>query len=393
MINITDKTKCTGCSACKNICPKNAINFECDFAGYKYPKIDVSKCVDCSLCEKVCPIINPIKVKQNYNDPIIKAAWNLNESIRVNSTSGGVFSALADRFIEDGGYVVGAIYTDNFDIQHTIISSKEKEGIKVLRQSKYAQSELGDIFKQIKDILNNNEKIMFCGSPCQAAGLRSYLRKDYDNLFLVDFICRGIISQKIYKNYLESVERHSNSAITKVHFKNKDFGWNRFSTKLSLENGDAYHKDRYTDEYMLGYLKYNLYLRPCCHECQFKTLPRVSDISLGDFWGIGSSDKSLDNDKGTSVVIINSDKGKALFYGANESLYSCDSTLEQVTKGNACLFNIAPKGKYSDYFYKHFEKKDFIDLIKKIEKKAVWDRKDLSLKDRAYLIKERIKGN
>ncbi len=388
MINITDKTKCTGCSACKNICFQNAIKFEDDFAGYRYPKVDISNCIDCCLCEKICPIINPVKVDKNYKKPIVKAAWNLDEEVRINSTSGGVFSALADRFINAGGYVVGAIYTDDFRIEHTISSSKEK--IKQLRQSKYAQSELGDIFSQIKSILNNGDNLMFCGSPCQVAGLKSYLRKDYDNLFLVDFICRGIISQKIYKNYLESVERHSKSTITKVHFKNKDFGWNKFSTKLSLKNGDSYHKDRYTDEYMVGYLKHNLYLRPCCHDCRFKTLPRVSDISLGDFWGIGNYNKMLDNDKGTSAVIINSEKGERLFNTAKEKLYYSDSTIEQVAKGNACLFNIAPRGKYSNYFYKHFLKMDFIELIHKIEEKALWDRKDLSLKDRLYLLKKKI---
>lgn len=391
MINITDKAKCTGCSACINICPKNAITFESDFAGYVYPKVNSANCVDCSLCEKVCPILNLVDVEKNYEEPKVKAAWNLDESIRINSTSGGVFSALADKFIDDGGFVVGATYTDTLEIKHTIICSKSE--IKSLRQSKYAQSDLGDIFKQIKDILNADKKLMFCGSPCQVAGLKNYLGKDYDNLLLVDFICRGIISQKIYRNYLESVERHTNSSITKVHFKNKDFGWNRFSTKLSLENGDFYHKDRYTDEYMIGYLKYNLYLRPCCHDCRFKTLPRISDISLGDFWGIGNSDKKLDNDMGTSVVLINSGKGEKAFSMLDEMLFSTDSTIEQVTKGNACLLNIAPRGEYSDYFYKNFEKFDFIELINKIEKKALWDRKDLSLKDRLYLIKERIKGN
>lgn len=386
MINITDKTKCTGCSACVNVCPKSAINFCDDRAGYRYPVVDETKCVNCSLCEKVCPIINPVYVSDNFNEPVVKAAWNLDKEIRINSTSGGVFSAIADRFIENGGFVVGAEYTEDLGIRHIVISDKDK--IRQIRQSKYAQSDLGDIFKAIKNLLNTGEKVLFCGSPCQVAGLKNYLIKDYQNLFLVDFICRGIISQKIYKKYLESVERHTKSKITKVHFKNKDFGWNRFSTKLSLSNGDEYHKDRYHDEYMVGYLKYNLYLRPCCHDCQFKTLPRIADLSLGDFWGIANSDKTLDNDQGTSVVLINSEKGLRYFDGLSEMLFSTDSTIEQVVKGNSCLLNIAPKGEYSEYFYKHFEKKDFIELIHSIENKDYFNR--LNFKEKiSYLIKRK----
>ncbi len=386
MINITDKTKCTGCSACGNVCPKSAIVFRDDRAGYRYPVVDKDKCVGCSLCEKVCPIITPVDIEDNYKEPVVKAAWNLDEEIRINSTSGGVFSAIADRFIDNGGFVIGAEYTEDFGIRHIVISDKDK--IKQIRQSKYAQSELGDIFKTIKKLLDAGDKVLFCGSPCQVAGLKNYLKKDYQNLLLVDFICRGIISQKIYKKYLESVERHCKSKITKVHFKNKDFGWNRFSTKLSLANGEEYHKDRYHDEYMVGYLKYNLYLRPCCHNCQFKSLPRIADISLGDFWGIADSDKTLDNDYGTSVVIINSEKGLSYFAGLSDMLFSTDSTIEQVVKGNSCLLNIAHKGEYSDYFYKHFEKKDFIDLIHLIEKKDYFSK--LNYKEKiAYLVKRK----
>ncbi len=386
MINITDKAKCTGCSACFNICPKAAIEFREDKAGFRYPVVNMDKCVDCSVCERVCPIINPVNMDDNEKEPIVKAAWNLDEEIRVNSTSGGVFSAIADRFIENGGYVIGAEYTEDFGIRHIVISDKDK--IKQIRQSKYAQSDLADSFKTINSLLKSGERVLFCGSPCQVAGLKKYLNKTYDNLLLVDFICRGIISQKVYRKYLDSVEKHSHSKITNVHFKNKDFGWNRFSTKLSLANGEEYHKDRYHDEYMVGYLKYNLYLRPCCHECQFKSLPRIADISLGDFWGIAESDKALDNDQGTSVVIINSEKGKNYFDELSDLLFSTDGTIEQVVKGNSCLLSIAPKGEYSDYFYQHFDKTDFIDLIHKIENKDYFNR--LNYKEKiAYLIKRK----
>lgn len=386
MINIADKAKCTGCSACVNVCAKNAIKFKNDYQGYHYPVVDKKLCVDCSLCDKVCPLINP-QDNRNYVDPLVYASWNKDKEVRIESTSGGVFSALAVKFLSEGGVVVGAQYTDDFSIEHTII--EDVSALQKIRQSKYAQSELGLIFRKIKQLLISNQKVMFCGCPCQVAGLKSYLKKEYDNLFLVDFICRGIISQKVYKKYLVSVEKHTNSRITKVHFKNKDFGWNRFSTKLHLDNNDTYHKDRYNDEYMVGYLKHNLYLRPCCHECKFKTLPRVADVTLGDFWGIANKDESLDCNLGTSVVLINSKKGEDYFSDIKDTtLESCRCELSDVVAGNSCLLNVAPKGKYREYFFKKFDKTDFIELIHKIDQKSILD--TYNLKEKTYYYIKRI---
>ena len=386
MIDIKDKTQCTACSACINICPKGAINFQKDNEGYAYPVVDKNKCVNCNLCDKICPLKNELDNK-NYEEPYVYASWNKDEEIRIESTSGGVFSALATDFLNNNGIVVGAEYTDDFTIKHTFINSLEH--LKKIRQSKYAQSELGDVFSEIKRLLMNNEKVMFCGTPCQVAGLKSYLRKEYDNLLLVDFICRGIISQKVYKKYLSSVEQHKNAKIVKVHFKNKDFGWNRFSTKLSLNSDETYHKDRYNDEYMVGYLKHNLYIRPSCHECKFKSMPRVADITLGDFWGIAKKDPSLDNDKGTSVVLVNSKKGENYFNAIKDNyLISNERKLEDVIAGNSCLFNVAPEGKYRDYFFKKFEKTDFIDLVHKIDEKAIRD--TYSLKEKLYYFKTKV---
>ncbi len=388
MINISDESKCTGCTACYNICPKEAIELVPDLEGFIYPHVRQNDCINCALCEKVCPILFPYNC--NSGLPEVYAAWNLNEDIRINSTSGGVFSAIAEQFLNAGGFVSGAEYTEDLSIKHTVIS--DKEHLSALRQSKYAQSDLVDHFKQLQNLLDKGERVLFCGSPCQVAGLKSFLKKDYINLFTVDFICRGIISQTVYKEYLKSVEKHSGAKIQKVHFKNKDYGWNRFSTKLTLKNGKKYHKDRYHDEYMVGYLKYNLYLRPCCYDCRFKSLPRVSDITLGDFWGIGEQDPLLDTDKGTSVILVNSNKGRDILSETAALLNMEKSSLERVSKGNMCLLNNVSKGEYRDYFFDHFETKDFIDLIHKIEQKAVWDRTDLTFKDRVYLIKKRIIG-
>lgn len=165
-----------------------------DFSGFKYPTVNVDKCVNCNLCEKVCPEINTVCTDNSYAEPIVKAAWNLDNDIRVKSTSGGVFSAIAEKFISNGGYIVAAEFVENFRIQHTIIS--DKKDINKLRQTKYAQSELSDLFVKIKKLLYEDNYVMFVGTPCQVAGLKKFLLKDYEKLLTIDLVCRGVISQK-----------------------------------------------------------------------------------------------------------------------------------------------------------------------------------------------------
>ncbi len=368
MIDKKIHLNCTGCSACVNSCPKDAITLKEDKEGFWYPYVDYGTCISCQKCVNRCPSLQKINPNGQKEDPTVYAAWNTDEDIRINSTSGGVFTALAQAMIQQGGVVVGAHYTTEHNIEHTLIDSAE--GILALRQSKYAQSDIGYVFREVKTYLDAEKTVLFCGTPCQTAGLKSYLAKPYKTLYCCDFICRGVISPKVYRKFLNDMGATNNSRVSVVHFKNKDFGWNRFSTKLSFDNGAIYHKDRNEDYYMRGYLRYNLYLRPSCHQCQYKTLPRVSDISLGDFWGIGNYKAELDNEKGTSVVLINSDKGQELFARAQTYLYSEQRSLEEVVAGNSCLFNAAQEGKYRQYFFDHMDKYDFKTLIEKIDKKA-----------------------
>lgn len=364
MITLKVNKNCTACSACANICPKTAITMTPNREGFLYPIVNTDYCVDCMLCETVCPILNPIEMTIS-TDPYVFAAWNLNEEIRINSTSGGVFSALASAFIEKKGYIVGAAYGSNFEIYHIIIQDETK--IELLRQSKYAQSNINEIYLQIEKLLVNGELVLFCGTPCQSAGLQKFLRKEYPNLYCCDFICRGVISQKVFQKYLDDIVIKNKSKPVKVQFKNKDFGWNLFSTKITFHNGQFYQKNRYEDPYMRGYLKHNLYLRPSCYHCMFKSFPRVSDITLGDFWGIGFYNSELDDDKGTSAVIINTEKGKALFELAKPFLRVEKRTLQEVLSGNSCLLNSPSEGQFQKYFFDNFEKIPFDILIKRID--------------------------
>lgn len=366
--------KCTGCTACYNSCTPDAITMECDEEGFLYPRIDKERCIECGICENTCPILKDHKRK--YLNPIVYAGWNKDEQVRINSTSGGVFSALAEEILERDGVVVGAYYDEDFTVKHGMI--EKIEDIPTLRQSKYTQSKLDNIFKDIKKRLDDKQLVLFCGTPCQSAGLQNYLKKSYNELFCCDFICRGVTSPKVYKKFLRDIAEKQETRVKKVQFKNKDYGWNQFSTKLIFENDTTYQKDRYEDYYMRGYLKHNLYLRPSCHECEFKKLPRVSDVSLGDFWGVGNYGKHLDNDCGTSVILVNSEKGIKLVDMISERLYLEQRELDEVLKGNVCLLNSAEEGKQRNYFFENISKYKFDELIEKIDAKE----NKMSLKER-----------
>lgn len=367
MIDTVVERRCTACSSCQNICPVSAIKLTADEEGFSYPTVDYKKCVNCRICLTHCPVLTPLE-SERTPQPDVYAAWNIDQAVRMESTSGGVFSALARAIIEQGGYIVGAEYDADFQVHHTIINTLES--VPRQRQSKYAQSDLGNTFQKVKALLEEQNLVLFCGTPCQSAGLQKYLGKSYERLFCCDFICRGVISPKVYRKFLEDMRPEKSTTLQKVHFKNKDYGWNRFSTKLIFTNGDIYQKDRDEDYYMCGYLKHNLYLRSCCHKCAYKTFPRVSDLSLGDFWGIRNYDPELDNEMGTSVILVNSEKGRTLFDWARKYLELNQRTLEEVITGNSCLLTSAPEGQFRSFFFDNISKYNFAELIKIIDHKS-----------------------
>ncbi len=367
MISI-EKEKCTGCGVCSNVCPKSCIDMVSDNEGFLYPSVDFNNCISCSICEKTCPVLNGIK-SENNPQPSAYAAWSLDKDIRFNSTSGGIFSELAKKIISDGGYVAGARYNGKHLVEHCIIN--DNESIFLLRQSKYVQSNSENIYKEIRTTLNKDKVVMFVGTPCQCAGLVSFLGKSYDNLLLCDFICRGANSPKAYTKYLESMENKYKSPIKKVWFKNKINGWNKFCTKIEFENGQNYYADRYTDLFMVGYLKYNLFMRPSCHNCKFKGFPRYSDITLADFWGVKLQDKMQDTDKGTSLVLINSSKGNIFFENIHEQVFQEKSSLDIVVQKNPCALESPVVGDMRAFFFENIERLGFketmIKVIKNIE--------------------------
>ncbi len=333
MIEIENKTDCCGCQACGDICHAGAISFHPDHEGFWYPEVDRNKCTDCHLCEKICPVLNIDALKHhNKSAPKVFGGYNKDIVIRFDSTSGGVFSLLAQAMYKQKGYVSGAIYTDDFKVVNFI--SDDKKDLRRLRSSKYVQSNAEGLYKRIKSLLESGEKVLACGSPCQMAALRSFLRKDYENLIIVDFLCRATNSPKVFEKYKESLESRYGSKIVAIKDKNKDHGWHSLARKVTFENGQVYYGEGHEDDYRRGYHA-NVFERPSCYECKFKGIPRISDITLGDFWGIGSVDPSLEQNLGTSLVMINSEKGEKYFDIIRDKLVMKEFSLDDIVPGNS----------------------------------------------------------
>lgn len=310
MIQINSKVQCCGCNACGDICAHGAITFKTDEEGFWYPEVDSSKCVDCELCESVCPMLN--KRNANQTEPKVYGAYSNDELIRLDSTSGGVFSELANSFFQDGGFVSGAIYNENHLVSHIVTSNGEL--LPRIRSSKYLQSDVSGVYKQIFAALRTGHKVLFCGAPCQVHALKNFVgEKHQKNLTTIDFICRGVNSPKVWLKYVEMLEKRYNSRAIEIKAKDKKWGWHRFSMRVNFENGYEYCEDRYTDLFFVGYLQAGNFCRPSCYKCQFKGFPQASDISLADFWGIENIDQTMDQDKGTSLVLLNTQKGENLF--------------------------------------------------------------------------------
>ncbi len=332
MIEIRDKKDCCGCNACGDVCHVQAITFKTDREGFWYPYVDKDKCTDCHLCEKICPMINIGALKHNdFSEPKVFGGYNKDIVIRFDSTSGGLFSLLAQAMYKQKGFVSGAIYDDDFKVCNFI--SNDKKDLKRLRSSKYVQSNAEGLYKQIKQLLTSGEKVLACGSPCQMAALRSFLRKDYDNLIVVDFLCRATNSPKVFEKYKESLEARYGSKIVHIKDKNKDHGWHSLARKITFENGKVYYGEGHEDDYRRGY-HLNVFERPSCYECKFKGFPRMSDISLGDFWGIGGVDASLEQNLGTSLIMINSKKGLDFFESVKDKLVVKEFKVGDIVPGN-----------------------------------------------------------
>lgn len=306
---------------------------------------------------------------ERLSTPDTYAVWSKNNDIRYNSTSGGAFSEFAKEVLSQGGLVVGAKYNEKNLVEHTIID--DHSSIEELRQSKYMSSSMGDCYKKVKDELVRGRLVSFCGSPCQVAGLYSFLGKEYDNLFTMDFICRGMNSPKAFQSWMKEIEEQEKSKVTKVWFKYKDGGWKTSPrrTRLDFEDGSFKVYEAEKNLYMHGYLTSNLYIRKCCGNCQFKGIPRKADITFADFWGI---EKELDDDKGTSMLLVNSDKGRIYFEKVKENMVVHKKDFETILGGNPMFSTSAVVPAKGHDFLVDLDNMSFSEAIKKYTRVPLW---------------------
>lgn len=373
MIEIAQKEQCCGCSACVSVCPKHSISFLEDKEGFLYPKVDLETCIDCGLCEKVCPVIN----QESEREPLaVYAAKNDDESIRLKSSSGGIFTLLAEKVIDEGGVVFGARFNEKWEVIHDY--TETKDGLEPFRGSKYVQSSIGESYKQAETFLKAGRKVMFTGTPCQIAGLKKFLRKNYENLLTVDVVCHGVPSPLVWRKYLqEEIARQGDTGkksvsaspkdapvLTGVNFRDKSVGWTKYSFVLSFFKASAAGEQNtvlssvFTDnDYMRAFLS-NLSLRPSCFNCPAKAGKSGSDITIGDFWGIENVLPELNDDRGMSVLVN---------YNENNFLPIALQTVRygEILGANPCLVKSVNKPANREFFFSRLTRKGFNYAVKK----------------------------
>lgn len=325
---IQGKSKCCGCSACANICPQHCISMKRDSEGFEYPEIDRERCINCNLCEKVCPML---QTKMNKPVQLSLAAINTNEEVRMKSSSGGLFYAIAKYVLSLNGVVFGAAFEEsNKKVVH--IAVEYIEDLYKLQKSKYVQSEIGTAYAEVKRALDSGRCVLFSGTPCQVKGLHLYLGKDYDNLISVDIICHGVPSPKLWEKYIDYIEKSNHTTVSNVIFRYKLADWRTLGRHKIDKNTFVVRKLRYADPFIQMFLK-NYSLRPSCYTCNVKE-NKSADITLGDFWGVEKICPEFNDGKGVSLVLIRSVKGKKLMEKIDKEI-----ALKEVSYENAIQYN------------------------------------------------------
>lgn len=345
MIDIKAKKNCCGCNACGDACPKGAIRFEADEEGFLYPVVDKNLCVNCGLCDKVCPQTNAEKFRQELKEPECWAAAHRNNYIRFDSTSGGAFSAFANVIYGQHGFVGGALVNEEKRLVQFI--SDNPQDLERLRSSKYSQSDAQGFYTAVKEAVLTGRPVLVCGTPCQMVALRGFLGKDYPNLFIIDFICRGLNSPLPGRAFIKWQEEREGSPVIYSKAKNKELGWHKLTNKVVHKNGKITYWTRDNSPMTHCYLNTNAFCRPSCYECKVKGTPRFADLSVADCWGAERLFKgALAEDIGTSLIMLNNAKGRELFEKAKPYMYCQEMPWGIVHDGNPMIDNSLPPSKY-----------------------------------------------
>lgn len=369
MINIKDKSQCCGCESCVQACPKQCINFTQDDEGFFYPEVNADTCIQCGLCERVCPVLHPY---DEHKPQEVLAAFNKDEEVRMASSSGGVFTLLAEKIIKQGGVVFGVRFDDQwqavFDYAETL------EALAVFQGSKYIQARVGNCFTLCKQLLDQGRLVLFSGTPCQIAGLNRFLRKKYSNLITIDIICHGVPSPQVWKLYLDEIVKGGNSAIHNISFRDKHNGWKQYCFTMDYDEqgkSTSLSSTYNQNPYMRAFL-WDIILRPSCYACKAKCGKSYADYTIGDFWGIQFIKSEMDDDKGTSVVMIHSKKGKD-YFPYSDSVFSV-VRYEEVCKYNPAVIESAkiPHNR-KIFFDKIYSCSSFTQLIAQMLRPTLFD--------------------
>jgi coenzyme F420-reducing hydrogenase beta subunit len=355
-MEICKKEQCCGCFACLHTCPVNAISYHQDTEGFIYPSINDQKCIKCQRCINVCPANKSLIIDKKMEQKVY-ACWTKDSITRQQSTSGGIFTELAKFIIIQNGIVYGAAFDEECNVHHIGISTIEE--ITKLQGSKYVQSNLGNVYRDIVNGLEMDKYVLFSGTPCQVAGLRSYLQKNYDKLYTCDLVCHGVPTPSFYNAYKDNMIKKYKSNITGVNFRYKKPGWKEYSMRLDFANGRKYICSVFKDKYHRAFLD-NFIERESCHGCKYACSDRVGDITLADFWGYTASKPEYkDDDKGISQIIINTEKGLGLFSEIEDTLVYDGKTLAEAINGNPCLSHSFLENPQRGDFWKDYYVKGF----------------------------------
>ena len=393
MIQIKNKKDCVGCNACVQRCPKQCISMSEDEQGFLYPAVNLDLCIECGLCEKVCPVTNQAEPRKPEH---IYAAQNLDENVKIKSSSGGVFFALAKRVIEEGGVVFGAKFNNYWEVEHGYAESLQDA--KSFQGSKYVQSRIRNNFNEVEKFLKDGRTVLFSGTPCQIAGLKLFLRKEYENLIAVDVVCHGVPSPLVWREYLhhialplgarygkntESVSLNGMPVITGISFRDKRLGWEKFGISIRIsategsgknsefqyaigqkEEREAFYEPLDENLYMQIFLK-DLDLRPSCYACPSKCGKSRSDITLADFWGIKRHLPSSYDFNGVSLVLTNTAKGKSIL--ETLPIESTETSYEIALKGNPAIERSAMQPRQYKKFWTSYNCNRFLEISRIVE--------------------------
>ena len=352
---------CCGCGACETICPKSCIKLVPNTEGFLYPAKEESVCINCRLCEKVCPFSDNY-VYEATETPSVCAAYD--EINRIGSSSGGIFYALSKYVIEKKkGIVYGAAFNENFQLVHMGVDRLAE--IQKLRGSKYLQSKIGDSYSEVRNHLSRNKFVMFVGTPCQIAGLRGFLRKDYDNLLLVDLVCHGVPPQSLFDEHVKYLERKHHATLVSYYFRDLE-RWGGceitdFANPKKRKILPSYSLSPYLYSFMQAYT-----YRESCYECKFAKIPRQGDITLADYWGVNKFFPSIDDKKGVSLVLSNTHVGEKFLGEALKECKVFQSNLEDASKYNTNLITRTPRPEIRNKIFSMIHEKGYEKISRTI---------------------------